>query len=118
MLQRKLGDLGKVVWELGKELTIAHIYAGRVTQLFVEQHQIDQFARVEHIARVGVAVGVGPGDILERELAYGHHSSAGKHESDVWEKAAGDVRTGGAIVLPVILERMVRGVWGLIRWER
>ena len=53
---------------------------------------------------------VGPGDNLERELAYGNHSSADKHASEVWEKAVGDVRTGRAIVLPARLAGMVRGL--------
>ena len=43
-------------------------------------------------------VDVGPGGNLERELAYGNHSSADKHASEVWEKAVGDVKAGRVIV--------------------
>ena len=52
---------------------------GRVTQWFGEQHQIDQFARLEHIARMGVPMDVIPGGSLERELGCENHSSAGGH---------------------------------------
>lgn len=37
---------------------------------------------------------------LERELAYGNHSSADGHAIVVWEKVAGDVKTRRAIVVP------------------
>ncbi|CAN0584222.1 unnamed protein product, partial [Laminaria digitata] len=67
-------------------------------------------ALLEQIARVGVPVDVGPGGNLERELAYGNHSSAGKHATEVWEKAVGDVRMGRAMVIPARLARVVRGL--------
>ena len=53
---------------------------------------------------------VGPGGNLERELAYGNHNSARKHVADVWENAVGDVKKGGAIVMPVRVARSVRGL--------
>ena len=92
MLLRKGGDVGKVVWALGGELLAPHIDVKRVKKFFGERHKVDQFALLEQIARVGVPVDVGPGDYLERELAYGNHSSARKHVADGWENAVGDVK--------------------------
>ena len=99
-----------MVWGLGGKLLAPHIEVERVTRFVGEQHHIDQFSLLEQIARVGVPVDVGPGGNLERELAYGNHSSADKHASEVWEKAVGDVKTGRAIVFPARLARMVRGL--------
>ena len=82
----------------------------RVTEFFGEQHNIDQFARLEQIARVGVPMDVGLGGNLELELAQGNHSSAEKHAAEVWKKAVGDVPTGRAIMMPVRLARTVRGL--------
>ena len=69
------------------ELLAPHIDAERVTRFFGEQHNIDQFERLEQIARAGVPVDVGPGGYIERELAYGNLSSADRHANEVWEKA-------------------------------
>ena len=99
-----------MVWGLGGKLPAPQIEVGRMTRFFGEQHHIDQFALLEQIARVGVTVDVGPGGNLARELAYANHNSADKHASEVWEKAVGDVKTGGAIVFPARLARMVRGL--------
>lgn len=87
-----------------------HIDAERVTKFFKEQHNVDQFSRLERVARVGVPVDVGPGGNLERELAYGNHSSADRHAIEVWEKPAGDVKTGRAVVVPVRLAGLIRGL--------
>ena len=81
-----------------------------VTRFFEEQRNIDQVALLEQIARVGVPVALGPGGNLERELAFGKHSSADKRASEVWEKAVRDVKTGRAIVFPARLARMVLGL--------
>ena len=110
VLLRKGGDVGKVVWALGGELLAPHIDVERVKNFFGERHKVDQFALLEQIARVGVPVDVGPGGNLERELAYGNHSSARKHVADVWENAVGDVKNGRAIVMPVRVARSVRGL--------
>ena len=98
-----------MVWGLGGKILAPHIEVGRVTRFFGEQHHIDQFALLDQIARVGVPVGVGPGGNLERELAFGKHSSADKHASEVWEKVVGDVKTGRAIVFPARWPGMVQG---------
>ena len=79
----------------------------------LKEHNIDQFALQEHIARVGVSVDLRPRDNLERELGYGNHSGARKHAGEVWEKAVGYVNTGRGIVtmMPARLARMMRGLW-------
>ena len=69
ILQREGGDLAKVVWGLGGIFLAPHIEVGRVTRLIGEQHNIDQFALLEQIARVGLSVDVGSGGNLERKLA-------------------------------------------------
>ena len=74
----------------------------------------------EKISRVGGPGDLGPGGNLERELAYGNHSSADKYASEVWEKVVGDVKTGRAIVFPARWPGMVQGLritqWGW--WKR
>ena len=99
-----------MVRELRGELLTPNIDVGRVTNLLGEQHNIDQFALLEHIARVGAPVDVGPGGNLDRELACGNNNSADKHANEVWEKAVGDVTTGRAIVNSARLAGMVRGL--------
>ena len=103
ILQREGGDLAKVVWGLGGKLLAPYIDAERVTRFVGERHNIDQFELLEQMTRVGVPVDVGPGGNLEREMAYGNHSSADKHASEVWEEAVGDVKTGRAILFPAKL---------------
>ena len=44
ILQQGGGDLAKVAWRLGGEPLALHLDAERVTEFFVEQHNIDQFA--------------------------------------------------------------------------
>ena len=68
---------------LGGEIVAPHIDAKRVTKCFGEQRNINQFAPLGPMARVGVPVDVGPGGHLERELAYGNHSSADRHANEV-----------------------------------
>ena len=51
---------------MGWKLLAPHIEVGRVTRGFGEQHNIDHFALLEQITRVGVPVDVGPGGNLER----------------------------------------------------
>ena len=80
-----------------------------MTRFVGGQHNIDQFERLTQIARVGVPVDAGPGGDLERELAYGSHSSADKHANEVCEKAVGEVKVGRALRAPR-LARMVRGL--------
>lgn len=92
----------------GGGLLAPHTDAERVTIVFKEQHNIDQFSRSEQIAWVGVPVDVSPGGNHERELACGHHSSADRHTIEVWEKTVGDVQTRRGVVVPVKL-------WGVIR---
>ena len=110
MLLRKEGD----VWELGGELVAPHYDVGRVNIFFGEQHKVDQFALLEHIARVEVPVNVGPGENpgekLERELAYGNHSSVRKHAAGVWDDAVEDVKMGRTFVTPLRVARIVRGL--------
>ena len=57
-----------------------------------------------------MSIDLGPGGQLERELAYEHHSSIGKHANEVRERAVGDVKTRRAVVVPVRLAGMVRGL--------
>ena len=64
VLQREGNDLAKVVRGLEGELLAPHIDAKWLTRFFGEQHNIDQFKRLEQIARVGVPVDVGPGGNL------------------------------------------------------
>ena len=109
ILQREGGDFAKWCGGLGWELLAPHIDAERVAKTFREQHSIDQFARLEEFARVGVPVDVAPRDNLERELAYGNNS-ADKQANEVWEKAVGHVKTGRVIVVPARLAGMVRGL--------
>ena len=54
-------------------------------------------------------VDVGSGGYLERELAFGNHSSARKHVAEVWENAVGDFKRR-AIAMPVRVARSVRGL--------
>lgn len=58
-----------MVWELGEEILARHIDVGRVTQRFGEQYQVDQFARLEHIAKVEVPMNIGAGGNLVRAQA-------------------------------------------------
>ena len=88
---------------LGGKLLAPHIDTECLTRLLGEQHNIDQFALLEQIVRVGVPVDVGPGGNLGRELAYGNHSSADKLASEVCGNAVGDVMAGGVFVLPARL---------------
>ena len=72
-----------MVWRLGGKLLVPHVDAEWVTTFFGEEHNIDQLALLEQIARVGVLVDVGPRRNLERELAYGNHASTDKHASEM-----------------------------------
>ena len=102
--------MGKVVCALGGELLVPHIDVGCVKMVFGEQRKVDQFALLEQITRVGVPVDVGPEGDLEQELAYGNHSSARKYVAEVWENIVGDAKKGRAIVMPVKVARMARGL--------
>ena len=66
----------RVVRGLRGELLAPYNDAQREARLVGEQHNIDQFELLDHIARVGVPLDVGSGGNLERELAYVNHSSA------------------------------------------
>ena len=109
MLVRNRGDVRRVVWVLCGELLEPHIDVEGVKKGFGEQHEVDQLALLEQIARVGVPVDVGPGGNLERKLTYGNRSSARKHVAQVWENAVRDVKKGRAIVMPVKVAQRVRG---------
>lgn len=101
ILQHKRGDLVQVAWELGGDILIHGGFRGMSYHRPVRSDI--------QIATVGVPVDVGPGGNVEHEQAYGNHSTAGKHATEVWEKTAADFRTGRAIMIPVRLKLMVRG---------
>ena len=58
--------MGKVVCDFGGELFARQIDDGRVTKVFGEQHNIDQFALLEQVVRVGV-----PNDGAREEISSG-----------------------------------------------
>lgn len=110
ILQGDEDDLTKVVWRLEVGLMALHIDPERVTKVFGEQHNIDPVSLWEKIARVGVPVNIGPGNNLERKLAYANHSSADRHAIELWDKVVGDVKTGRETVVPVRLAGIVGGL--------
>ena len=55
------------------------MYVDRIHAFLGMRHGFPDIARLEHYARVGVPVDVGPGSDLELEIAYGNYSSAEKY---------------------------------------
>ena len=64
---------------LGGSLTAPHLNPERVEAFVGDKNNFSRIINLKHIARVGVPVDVLPGVDLEKDLAYEHHSSAGKN---------------------------------------
>ena len=83
---------------MGGSLTAPHLNPERVEAFVGDKNSFSRIINLKHIARVGVQVDVLPGVDLAKDLAYEHHSSAGKIVEAVWDKAMADVAGGRAIV--------------------
>ena len=82
------------------KLLVPHKDGGRIVGCFGKRHGFPDIGRLEHIARVGVPVGVEPGGNLEKYVAYGNHSNAGKWEDEVRGEAIADLVRCMALIFP------------------
>ena len=91
VLARYRGEVKEVVKFLEGEVLAPHLDGDRIHDFFGMRHGFPDIARLEHIAKVGVAVDVGPGGDLEHKIAYGNHSSAKQYEDEVRGEVIADL---------------------------